>query len=70
MATQRETKPEVRQDVKAAKINIKLVLSFTESLFRHRKTLTEAAWEKTSDSVRKILRKTAKEPETRSVRAR
>ncbi|MCJ1309812.1 copper transport protein [Agyrium rufum] len=63
MATQE--RPEVRHDVKAAKVNLKLVLAFTEGLFRHRKTMTETAWEKTADSCKKILRKSQKEPETR-----
>ena len=59
-------KSEVRRDVKATAVNVKLVLGFTEGLFRHRKTLNESAWEKTLDSGKKILRKTQKEPETRS----
>ena len=54
-----------RRDVKAARVNLKLVLAFTEGLFRHRKTLNDGAWEKTLDSGKKILRKTQKEPETR-----
>ena len=54
-----------RRDVKAARVNVKLVLAFTEGLFRHRKTLNDGAWEKTLDSGKKILRKSQKEPETR-----
>ena len=54
-----------RRDVKATRVNIKLVLAFTEGLFRHRKTLNDGTWEKTLDSGKKVLRKSQKEPETR-----
>ena len=62
-----ESMIEQRRDVKAARVNVKLVLAFTEGLFRHRKTLTDGAWEKALDSGKKILRKSQREPETRCV---
>ena len=56
---------EQRRDVKAARVNIQMVLSMTEAMFRHRRTLNDKCWEKALDSGKKILKKSQAEPETR-----
>ena len=56
---------EQRRDVKAARVNIQLVLTMTEGMFRHRRTLNDSSWEKALDSGKKILKKSQAEPETR-----
>lgn len=56
---------EQRKDIKAARLLLKCVLSFTQGLFEHRNTLTETAFDKAIDSGKRVLKKTQDDPDTR-----
>ena len=61
----RDTNPGIPKHVKATKIGIRMALMYSESMFRHRRTLNENVWVACLAMGKKVLAKSQKEPETR-----
>ncbi|MCJ1380297.1 copper transport protein [Xylographa soralifera] len=63
--TRRDMTPGVPRHVKATKIGLRMVLMYTEGMFRHRRTLNDSVWVACLAMGKKVLGKSQAEPETR-----
>ncbi|MCJ1288459.1 copper transport protein [Xylographa opegraphella] len=61
----RATDPGVPRHVKATNIGLRMVLMYTEGMFRHRRTLNDSVWVACLAMGKKVLGKSQAEPETR-----
>ena len=63
--TRRDMSSGVPRHVKATKIGFRMVLMYTEGMFRHRRTLNDSVWVACLAMGKKVLAKSQAEPETR-----
>ncbi|MCJ1397432.1 copper transport protein [Xylographa trunciseda] len=61
----RDMNPGVPKHVKATKIGLRMVLMYTEGMFRHRRTLNDSVWAACLAMGKKVLAKSQAEPEAR-----